>query len=116
MEVEIESHPVRCIPDSFPRFIALWQETMPSWYPQPRTPSTPDAPFTLQLEPQFSAKIQTLLQQEEEAGRSGSRDRRDAVGHRVDVQVRVWIHHPLWFPLDLSFTCKACHAWVVSLA
>ena len=63
MEVEIESHPVRCIPDSFPRFIALWQETM--------------------------------LQQEEEAGRSGSRDRRDAVGHRVDVQVRVWIHHPL---------------------
>jgi hypothetical protein len=66
-----------------------------TWYPQPRTPSTPDAPFTLQLEPQFSAKIQTLLQQEEEAGRSGSRDRRDAVGHRVDVQVRVWIHHPL---------------------
>ena len=50
-------------------------------------PSALDCVCVLQLEPQFSAKIQELLQQEQEACRKGHRERQEAIGHKVDLQV-----------------------------
>jgi hypothetical protein len=40
-----------------------------------------------QLEPQFSAKVQELIEMEEAAGKKGHLDRQEAISTKLDTQV-----------------------------